>query len=71
VVHAQDFQHVIANPIGDDERRFWNDELTRSGDAAGVAELRIFRKEMLDAIEDVERDASCAFRRWTLFARLP
>jgi hypothetical protein len=57
VIDAQDFQRVVANPIGDDGRRFRNDELPRSINTAGMTELRIFREKMLDAMKDVGRDA--------------
>jgi hypothetical protein len=57
VIDAQDFQHVVANSVGNDKRRFGNDELPRPGNTAGRPKLRIFPKEMLDAIEDVKCDA--------------
>jgi hypothetical protein len=57
VVHAQDFEHVVPNPIGDNKWRFWNDQLTRSGNTARMTQLRIFGQEVLDTIEDLEREA--------------
>jgi hypothetical protein len=42
VMDAEDFQHIGANAVGNDERHFWNDQFAGAGDAAGVAEFRIY-----------------------------
>jgi len=49
VVGAQDLERGVGDAIGDDEGRFRDDELARAGHPAGVAELRISRKQFLDA----------------------
>jgi hypothetical protein len=65
VVHACDFDGRPPNSIGDDVERFRDYQFARSGDAARCAELRVFRKKMLDAIQDVQRDALCG--GWVMF----
>jgi hypothetical protein len=37
VIDAQDFQRIVANSVGNDERRFRNNELPRSGNTARMA----------------------------------
>jgi hypothetical protein len=57
VIDAQDFQRIAADPIGDNKRRLRDNEFARSRDPSGMTKVRILRMKMLNAIEDVERDA--------------
>ena len=62
VVHARDFDFCPAHAVGDDVGRFGYHEFARTGDAAGCAEFRVFRQQVLDAVEDVQGDARCGGR---------
>jgi hypothetical protein len=46
----------------DDVGCFAYDEFARAGDAAGRAELRIFRQQVLNTVEDMQGDALCGGR---------
>jgi hypothetical protein len=50
VIDAHNFQCVVANSVGDNKRGFGNDKLPRSGNTAGMTQLRIFGQKVLDAI---------------------
>jgi len=50
--------HAVRNDVG----RFWYHELACAGDAAECAEFRIFREQVFDTVEDVQRDALCSGR---------
>ena len=62
MVHASDLDCCLADAVGDNVGRFRDYEFARSGDAAGIAELRVLGEEMFDAVQDVERDAVCGGR---------
>jgi len=62
VIDAQNLQRRAADSIGDNEGRFRNDEFACSGDAAGVAEPRIWRQQLFDAMQNVQGDAYCRRR---------
>jgi len=62
VVNARDFDFRAAHAVGNDVGRFGYHEFARTGDAAGCAEFRIFRQQVLDAVEDVQGDALCGGR---------
>jgi hypothetical protein len=62
VVDARDLDFRAAHAVGDDVGRFGYHEFARAGDAAGRAEFRIFREQVLDAVEDVQGDALCGGR---------
>jgi hypothetical protein len=52
----------VAHAVGNNVGRFGYHQFARAGDAAGCAEFRIFRKQIFDAIEDVQGDALCGGR---------
>jgi hypothetical protein len=62
VVDARDFDFRVAHSVGNDVGRFGYDEFARAGDAARRAELRIFRQQIFNAVEDVQGDALCGGR---------
>jgi hypothetical protein len=57
VVDARDFDFRVAHSVGNDVGRLGYHEFAGAGDAAGRAELRIFRQQIFDAVEDVQGDA--------------
>ena len=62
MVDARDLNSRAAHAVGDDVGRLGNDEFAGAGDAAGRAELRIFREQVLNTVEDVQGDALCGGR---------
>jgi len=62
VVDARDLNSRAAHAVGDDVGRFGYHEFARTGDAARRAELRIFRQQIFNAVEDVQGDALCGGR---------
>src|SRR5450756_2541698 len=56
VVDARNLDFRVAHAVGNNVGRFWYHQFARAGDAAGCAEFRIFRKQVFDAIEDVQGD---------------
>jgi len=62
VVDARDFNSRAAHAVGNDVGRFGYHEFACTGDAAGCAEFRVLREQVLDAVEDVQGDALCGGR---------
>ena len=62
MVDACNLDLCTAHAVGDDVGSFRYHELAGAGDAARRAELWIFRQQILDAIENVQRDALCGGR---------
>jgi hypothetical protein len=58
----RDLNSRAAYAVGDDVGRLGNDEFADAGDAARRAEFGVLRKQVLEAVEDVQRDALCGGR---------
>jgi hypothetical protein len=62
VPSARNLNSRAAHAVGDDVRRFRYYEFARSGDAAGRAEFRVFRQQVLNAVEDMQGNPFCGGR---------
>ena len=62
VVDPRDLYPGAADAVGDDVGRFGYRQFARAGDATGRPEFRVFRQQILDAVEDVQGDALCGGR---------
>ena len=56
--HTKNFDGLVLDAIGDNERRASDDELTSSRDSAGTSSSRVIIEELHD-IPDSRRDTSC------------
>ncbi len=57
MVDAGDLDFRAAHALGDDVRRFRDDQFARAGDTAGRAEFRVFREQIFHTVEDEQRHA--------------
>ena len=56
VIDAHNLQHLVVYSVGDDKRRFGDDEFARAGHEPRVTELRIVCKQLFEAMDDVLGD---------------
>src|SRR5580704_16749905 len=59
VVDAHDLDRGAAQAVGYDVGGFGYDEFARAGNTSCCPKLRVFRKKMLYAVENVQGDALC------------
>ena len=65
MINAHDLNSIALYTVRNNERRFWNDQLSCSRNTARTSHLGVFGKKRINIVQDVKDDALCCC--WIVF----